>query len=379
MRILHCIPSTEGGGAERQLTLLALEQKRRGHDVHVAVARHGIYSQQLQHAGIRARTVPLPGRSPIAAVAAVVGLMRRNRIQAVQTWLPLMDIVGGLAAVITGTPWIVCERSSAMAYPNAVLTRFRLRLGRLAAACVANSRPGSEYWRPHIGPHAHLYVIPNAVPVEAIDAAQPAPALPHPLILFVGRLSREKNPILFLRAMTLVLRETAAHAALCGTGPELDEVRRAIVEAGLEKRVTVLGFRSDVWSLMKGADLLVSTSTFEGNPNAVDEAMAARCPIVLSDIPAHRAYADDNMALFVPLDADAMASAIVESLRDPHAARERARRARVAAESRTVRDVADAYDRIYADVGGVASRARRIATVATVMLRPNRATGQRGD
>ena len=37
--ILHLIPTLEGGGAERQLRMLAVEQARRGHHVHVAVRR----------------------------------------------------------------------------------------------------------------------------------------------------------------------------------------------------------------------------------------------------------------------------------------------------------------------------------------------------
>ena len=62
---------------------------------------------------------------------------------------------------------------------------------------------------------------------------------------------------------------------------------------------------------MKASDAFVSTSTFEGQPNAVLEAMACGCPLVVSDIPAHREFLDDQTAAIVPLKKDAFVKAIL--------------------------------------------------------------------
>src|SRR5262249_5653668 len=62
----------------------------------------------------------------------------------------------------------------------------------------------------------------------------------------------------------------------------------------------------------------VSPSRFEGHPTAVIEAMAARCPVVLSDIPAHREIADDKRARFFRADdATDAARSIRAALCDP--------------------------------------------------------------
>src|SRR5712675_763318 len=45
--VLHMIPTLEGGGAERQLYLLATEQARRGLSVHVAIRRGGVHMQAM--------------------------------------------------------------------------------------------------------------------------------------------------------------------------------------------------------------------------------------------------------------------------------------------------------------------------------------------
>jgi len=46
MILLHIIPTLEGGGAERQLCMLAAEQARRGYSVHLAVRRTGVYEDE---------------------------------------------------------------------------------------------------------------------------------------------------------------------------------------------------------------------------------------------------------------------------------------------------------------------------------------------
>jgi glycosyltransferase involved in cell wall biosynthesis len=66
---------------------------------------------------------------------------------------------------------------------------------------------------------------------------------------------------------------------------------------------------------MKAADLFVSVSTFEGNPNTVLEAIAAKCPVVVSDIPEHREFLDESTAYFAtPSSADDVATAIERAL-----------------------------------------------------------------
>ena len=96
--------------------------------------------------------------------------------------------------------------------------------------------------------------------------------------------------------------------------------------------------------------MFVSVSYLEGQPNAVIEAMACGCPLVVSDIPMHREFLDESCALFVdPDDPAAIAAAIGSCLADAEAARARSRAARERAAGWTVSGMAHSYDRVYAE------------------------------
>ena len=58
IRVLHCIPSLLGGGAERQLCYLAAGLARRGHEVHVAFQQDGPNFPLLQESGATLHRVP---------------------------------------------------------------------------------------------------------------------------------------------------------------------------------------------------------------------------------------------------------------------------------------------------------------------------------
>jgi glycosyltransferase involved in cell wall biosynthesis len=350
MRILHFIPTMEGGGAEHELAWLAGEQVRRGQQVHVSLVRRGVNWGRLERSGAEVHEVKRgPGGWPAVAVR-LAALVRRLRPNIVQTWLPLMDVLGGSAAILAGSPWVLSERSGAEAYPSNGTTYLREALARRATVIVANSHQGDAYWSSR-RPSVPRYVIPNALPLSEIDATPASSEFPRtsaPLILFAGRLSPEKNPLEFVRAVSVLCANRSAQVLICGDGPLRSQIARGLSGTQRSGPIRLAGYRKDIWSLMKAAAAFVSTSAFEGCPTAVMEAMAARCPVVLSDIPAHREMADDARARYFPLgDTEALVSAIVDALlRDP-STDERVRRARAAIEGTSFSAMAARYEAVY--------------------------------
>ena len=145
--------------------------------------------------------------------------------------------------------------------------------------------------------------------------------LPHgvPVIVNVGALTGHKGQKYLIDAMPMVLREVPdAHLVIFGEGDLRGPLEKQIKQLSLGKRVLLPGFREDVMSLMKSADLFVMSSVTEGLGSAVLDAMAMGHAVVgtkAGGIP--EAVIQDETGLLVePADAKALAAAIVRLLKD---------------------------------------------------------------
>ncbi len=136
-------------------------------------------------------------------------------------------------------------------------------------------------------------IIPNSVNLDRIDRV--IECQPHRsdragfTVASVGRLIDMKNPLTLLRAFERS-RDPSSRLTYIGEGYLRDALKSEIQTRGLGEQVTLTGLipRDRVFEYLSQADLVVSASHGEGLPVAVIEAMACRCPVILSDIPPHR-------------------------------------------------------------------------------------------
>src|SRR6185436_2371045 len=210
-------------------------------------------------------------------------------------------------------------------------------------------------------PSGRIEVVHDGIDVEKI---QHRPAidlhaeywLPHgvPVIVNVGALVGHKGQKYLIDAMPMVLREVPdAHLVIFGEGDLRAPLEKQIKQLSLGKRVLLPGFREDVMSLMKSADLFVMSSVTEGLGSAVLDAMAMGHAVVgtrAGGIP--EAVIDDETGVLVePADAKALAAAIVRLLKDADLRKQfgAAGRARVTKQfgvDRLVDGTLEAYSRI---------------------------------
>ncbi|MDO8773736.1 MAG: glycosyltransferase [Burkholderiaceae bacterium] len=358
MRSLHLIASLGPGGAERQLSLIAPALARCGVEVHVAYCSGGPNLARLEASGVHLHALASTGNYDPALAWNIFQLVRRLRPDVVQTWLLQMDILGGVAALLNRVPLIISERSSRELYIPGWKTRLRLLVGRRAASIVANSNGGIDYWRPHVRDD-RLHLVRNCVVVPTLDdsavaeATAPFPQLTgRPLVLFAGRFSFEKNIPILIEALVLVARSLPQVAiAMLGEGPERASTMHKVAVTGLGERFFIPGFCGDLPAWMKRAAVCVSVSHFEGHPNVALEAAASGCPLVLSDIPAHREIFDEKAAILVQTDSpQSIAKAILSTLHNPGPTIDRAERARAIVSQWSLPPVVAAYKSLYLQV-----------------------------
>ena len=183
-------------------------------------------------------------------------------------------------------------------------------------------------------------------PGVTLPAPAPLPDLPR--IAFVGGLDPRKGIRELLVAFAAVRRELpGAELVLAGDGPE-----RAAAESA--PGVTVLGAvpHERVQDILAGAALFCLPSWFEAYSLATAEAMAAGRAVVGTDVPGLRFLVDPRGGRLVPpADADALAAALLELLRDRDALERLGafNRARVESEL-TIERALDRLEAIYVEV-----------------------------
>lgn len=355
MRILHLLPHLSGGGAERQFTYLAPELVRRGHRVDVAYLSSGPVKIEIN--GVALHRLSLRSNYDTYLLWQLFRLIRQIKPDIIHTWILQMDILGGIAARLYGIPWLLREPSSAMAYLPTWKQRLRVLIASGTSAIVSNSAGGDEYWKAQ-NPASHRYIVANGLAIEDIDqtvAADPPCFLPSsfPIVLYVGRLIVSKNLTVFLEALAHVKQQKNILGILCGEGPQKSELAALRHQLELDEDVHFAGYlpATVLWALMKKASVFVSLSAYEGCPNTVMEAMACGCPLVLSDIPAHREILDENSALFVdPTNIQQTADSILQALNDTEAAKNRVLMAKQRTCEWSIATMAHHYEKIYDEV-----------------------------
>ena len=356
-KVMHLIYSLGGGGAERQVSYLTSHMAASGWPVRLVYCRSG--SNEARINGVDPSVLHrLPSTSSYSFrnVLGAHRIVRQWKPDVIQTWLPMMDVVGGMLAKIHGVPHIVSERTEPGRFSRDTLRR---RIGAQAAAVVCNSHGGCAYWSKHVDLN-RLHLIRNGLPLEEIKHAslldRQSIGLSHDdeIILFVGRLASPKNLQVMLAGVERVLdqREQAVFVML-GDGPLRSEINAQVSTSPHCDRIHVMGFCSNAWSWMREACAVVAVSHFEGDPNVAMEAAACGCPLVLSDIKAYRDVLGNGAAEFVDKDDPAsICNGLFNVLSGGTVVKDCVDRARRVSAERSISAMVDAYMGIYREVCG---------------------------
>ena len=149
-------------------------------------------------------------------------------------------------------------------------------------------------------------------------ARQAIGARGEPLILWVGRLTTNKDPITILDGLERALPQMPAAQVMMLFGDDtlLDSVEQRVRESAVLTGQVLLSGRvahDEMPNYYSAADVFVSGSHAEGSGYALIEAMSAGVVPVVTDIPSFRAIAGDCGARFPPGDAGAFATALVRT------------------------------------------------------------------
>jgi glycosyltransferase involved in cell wall biosynthesis len=314
-RIVGIISFMNAAGAQEALLRLMRQLRLRGHDTEVwfLYAKSSCYRGQP---GVRI-ILDKPRLSLLdlpVVFFRLLKLLRRAKPDAAIAFLPLANILGLVAASLSGVSLRIASQRS----PGPTFGRLMRRLDRVLGSrgtysrviCVSRAVMDSFADYP-AAYRSRLSVVNNGIEWTPSSrdksAARQSFGLPddYPLLVATGRFVPQKNYDLMVRAMATTPR---LRLAIAGDGP-LHAVSQALArDLGAEDRIHFLGSlpHGRVIDLLRAADGFVQTSVFEGQSNSTLEAMHEGLPIICSDIPMQRETVcedgSDPAALLVPLD-----------------------------------------------------------------------------
>jgi glycosyltransferase involved in cell wall biosynthesis len=339
LRITHVIrakPPGELGGADIHVLDLATAQHRQGHRVRVVCLGPAEITSLLRYRGIP--HLQVDSTSMLRWSVTLGLLLRIEPPDVLHSHGYRADIICALVGAPDRRRY---HRIAAMTVHGFLRTTAGLRLltrvnqYALRRADIIISVSVRESQRLSESLRRPIEFVPNGVSAPDLSARAQAAAIlgvdpSSRTVAFVGRLSPEKRPDLFIHMATIVAREhPGVEFIIIGSGAlrhDLEKRRAAVTGV----RLRFAGLLHGIASLMTAIDVLVCPSDAEGTPRVVIEAMLAGVPVVATRVGGVPDLIVDQQTGFLvqPGSALALATVVSQLLADPALATATAIRAR---------------------------------------------------
>jgi glycosyltransferase involved in cell wall biosynthesis len=331
------LPSLGGGGAERVTVTLANEFAKKGLKVDLLLAQAvGHYRKDVLP---QVRVVDFKSSRVLKTIPKLARYLSTEKPACLLSALNHANIAAVIAHSLarnTNTRLVVAEHTapSYSRSPNVrdrALKALATMFYRRASCIVAVSEGVAADLCKRGVSRAGIKVIHNPIVSEEL-ITKAAQLCPHPwlqpkgppVILAVGRLEPAKDFATLISAFYLLRQNRPAKLVILGEGRLRETLTKQIVELGLQEDVELPGFVDNPFSYMSRAAVFALSSTWEGLPTVLVEALWCGASVVSTDCPyGPREILDGGkLGTLVPVgDAKAIAAALEAVVESPRSVR----------------------------------------------------------
>lgn len=285
-KIVHIIDNLRVGGAEKQLVLFCLNiDAQRFNQTVVCMREGGPLEAQLRVANIPIIILEKKSKIDVFFFVRLVCTLKKLQPDIIHCWLFSANFWGRIAALfLPYTKVIATERVNGdwKRWYHRLVDRMLLDVR--TDILLANSSGVIQYCveKEHLS-LKKVRLVFNAIAVRE-RVRGPLPGRKIKKIVTISRLTHQKGVDCFIDVAEHVLARYP-HVQFCIYGEgESEQVYKNMVRGrNLQDKIWFMG-KDRIFNIMRDVDLFLSTSRYEGLPNAIMEAMAYGVPIVATDI-----------------------------------------------------------------------------------------------
>jgi glycosyltransferase involved in cell wall biosynthesis len=321
MRIVQLVETLETGGLERIAVDLALAQKRASDSPMLyCLFTGGPLADEARTAGIPVIEFRKEPGFSVETMFKLARQLRRDAAEVVHTHNPAVHHYGAVSAWMAGVPAVVNTRHGPRtSFGRGYQERYFRAVMPLTDRVVFVCEDSRSYLVGKRGLSSRKSaVIVNGIELGAFLERPAAPMSAWPRVRFgaVGRMVPVKGHSILIDAFAQ-LRGHLPHAELriVGGGPLEDELKEQVRKAGLNGCIRIEGLNHRIADVLQELDIFVMSSTSEGLPLVILEAMAAGLPVVSTRIGGVPEVAPegDVSVLCTPGSADELAEAMYKA------------------------------------------------------------------
>lgn len=298
----------------------AKELAKRGHNVVLGSKKNSKILDYATSNGVKTTVFEIRGDISPLSTLKVAAFLKQQAIDVLICNLNKDVRVAGLAAQIVQTP-VVLARHGMLLCGNK--WKHKVTLTKLVDGIITNSNTIKESYRNYGWfDDDFVKVIYNGIIIpETIVAYNFSVRFPGKKIIYsAGRLSEQKGFTWLIEAAA-ILKKTRNDLifAISGEGKLDADLKKQVANASLEDSFIFMGFTDNIYPYLKGCDLFVLASLFEGMPNVVMEAMAMQKAVIATDVNgARELMVDGKTGIIVPpKQPEALAAAIEKIIDNP--------------------------------------------------------------
>jgi glycosyltransferase involved in cell wall biosynthesis len=318
INILHVIDTTGPGGAETVFVTMCVATKNQGYPTRALLRGKGWLSQQLENAGIDVDYYECKGSFNVSYLRFLRGYIRKHSIDTIHAHLLGSSVYCSLAAMLTKVTVVstfhglvdVSEKERAL-WAKMKLIEF----GSTHIVAVSNNLLEMLQQRLGVTGNKKLSLISNGIDTDKFSAQQHSEQYPDTIRFgCLGNVRKAKNYSLAVEFIKQ-LQDSGinCHLSIAGdnTNTLASDLSAYIKQLNITRHIDLKGFISDTPEYLSEIDVFLLSSSSEGHPLALNQALAMELPVLTTPCGVEQFFPDNLLTVSEDFTAEELKKAFI--------------------------------------------------------------------